>query len=166
MRRPSLLLATALILHLSCGAQQPRDTAAPAIDMHTMLQRNCIGCHGPDKQKGDTRFDTLAQLATTDCATLLSRALEMVQLGEMPPKDEPQPSAADRTQLIAWLTAQADAAGGPARKDKLRHPHYGNLVDHEQLFSGTTDDAAYTPSRRWLVSPQIFHERVMDVFKL
>jgi mono/diheme cytochrome c family protein len=166
MRRPSLLLATALILHLSCGAQQPKDTAAPAIDMHAVLQRICIGCHGPDKQKGDTRFDTLAQLATTDRATLLSRALEMVQLGEMPPEDEPQPSAADRTQLTAWLTAQADAAGGPARKDKLRHPHYGNLVDHEQLFSGTTDDAAYTPSRRWLVSPQIFHERVMDVFKL
>ncbi|MGK0204964.1 MAG: mono/diheme cytochrome c family protein [Planctomycetota bacterium] len=166
MRRPTLHLAAALLLSAAGTAQQPTDAITTLRDVHVLLQRNCIECHGADKQKGETRFDTLAKLAPADRAELLGRALEMVQLGEMPPEDEPQPSHEERKQLSAWLTAQLDAADGPARRDKLRYPHYGNLVDHEQLFSGAVHAKAYTPSRRWLVSPQIFHERVMDVFQL
>ncbi len=49
-------------------------------------------------------------------------------------------------------------------EEKLRYPAYGNSVNHEQLFSGKITAAAYTPARRWLVSPQIFTERLMDVF--
>jgi hypothetical protein len=51
-------------------------------------------------------------------------------------------------------------------EDKLRYPDYGNAVDHDLLFSGKIKAAAATPARRWLVSPQIFHERVLDVFGL
>ena len=50
-------------------------------------------------------------------------------------------------------------------REKLRYPHYGNLVDHDLLF-GEGACPLVTPSRRWLVNPQIFYERVMDVFKL
>ncbi|HSP43917.1 MAG TPA: DUF1588 domain-containing protein, partial [Luteolibacter sp.] len=49
---------------------------------------------------------------------------------------------------------------------KLRYPDYGNSVNHDMLFSGKIQAAAFTPGRRWLVSPQIFRERVLDVFGL
>ena len=35
--------------------------AFPALgaDRDAFLQRHCVDCHGPDKQKGDLRLDTL-----------------------------------------------------------------------------------------------------------
>ena len=48
----------------------------------------------------------------------------------------------------------------------MRYPSYGNYVNHDQLFSGEVKEKPWSPARRWLVSPQIFHERVMDVFRL
>lgn len=56
-------------------------------------------------------------------------------------------------------------SNAPLIEDKLRYPDYGNYVDHNRLFSGTIKDKPYTPARRWLVSPQIFQDRVVDVFK-
>ena len=169
MRRALLHVTAMLIVCVSCPAQtlQGVKTAEPS---HSVLVRHCTSCHGADKQKGDVRFDTLAALAPSDRVALFSMAREMVQLQEMPPADEPQPSKQERIELGEWFDTQIQASGGPDAADKLRYPHYGNLVDHEQLFSASGARAAtqkpYTLARRWLVSPQIFHERVMDVFRL
>ncbi|MGK0353406.1 MAG: mono/diheme cytochrome c family protein, partial [Planctomycetota bacterium] len=187
MRRPHLDLAAALSAFalLACppgvaqqpNAAQPSGAAQPTHDSDplsaaraaapaAMFAQHCMACHGRDKQKGEVRFDTLAELAPAERTDLLNRALEMVELKEMPPEDEPQLGPEERQRIRGWLTAQVGAAGGSDRNDKLRYPQYGNLVEHDALFSATTESKAYTPSRRWLVSPQIFHERVMDVFKL
>ena len=48
----------------------------------------------------------------------------------------------------------------------MKQPGYGNYVNHETLFSGAVKELPFSPVRRWLVSPQIFHERVNDVFLL
>ncbi|MFM8270901.1 MAG: DUF1588 domain-containing protein, partial [Gemmata sp.] len=50
--------------------------------------------------------------------------------------------------------------------DRLPYPDAGNYVDHAALFDGSNRDKPFTPARRWLVSPQIFEERVLDVFQL
>ena len=49
----------------------------------------CIKCHGPEKQKGDRRFDTMV-LPIDDSATLIQMQdiLDILNLGEMPPDDE------------------------------------------------------------------------------
>jgi len=161
MRCSMILVAT--LFAAAPGATQTVGEQKAATQIHAVMQRYCIGCHGADKQKGDVRFDTLFDRAPADRIELLGWAREMVELGEMPPEDEPQPDERDLARLQEWLRAQV---AGPALRDKMRYPHYGNLVDHDELFSGATEAAAYTPARRWLVSPQIFHERVMDVFKL
>ena len=169
-----LLLATVFLVSLPCAAQSASDVAASKSKqeeqlhlvpsgVHGVMQRYCMACHGDDKQKGDVRFDGLAELAAADRAELLGRALELVELGEMPPEDAQQPEEGERRQLQQWLRQQV---GGAGLEDKMRYPHYGNLVDHGELFSGASRGPAFTLSRRWLVSPQIFHERVMDVFRL
>ena len=84
----------------------------------------------------------------------------------MPPEDKPQPNKAERKVLLSYLSGQAGGSANAALRGKLRYPQYGNLVDHDTLFNGSINEPAYSPARRWLVSPQIFIERVMDVFEL
>lgn len=151
----AILTITLLGAAPSAAAQQ--DGAA------AVLQRYCLDCHGADEPEADVRLDNLAQLPVAERTDLIERVREMLRFGEMPPEEEPQPTDAEQKQLDAWLDGLSDSA---AVREKLRHPHYGNVVDHDRLFAGDADAKAFTPARRWLVSPQIFHERVMDVFKL
>lgn len=150
---------------------QAAQKARPAIagvpnDISQTLRTFCIQCHGPDKQKDKVRFDQLATLDAASRTDLLSRANEAVHFEEMPPSNKPQPSDKEREALLAWFSTQLDNSANKNLKDKMRYSHYGNIVNHELLFSGEIKEKGYTPARRWLVSPQIFKERVMDVFEL
>jgi mono/diheme cytochrome c family protein len=181
------LILTACVVLLSCGEQSPDPRAdvnviqaanrvgdaeakggraAVTIDVPQLLDTYCVSCHGQEKQKGKIRFDTLDALRPADRSDLLSRAREALHFGDMPPAGKPQPTDAELRKMMAWMQDQLDPQADAKLKDKMRYPHYGNLVDHDLLFSGEIDEPAYTPARRWLVSPQIFHARVMDVFKL
>ena len=167
-------LLAALLATAACAQEQaspiagegPTANSGPPPAVRTMLARYCVSCHGPDEQEGDIRFDTLLQLPIAERGELLALAREVVQFGEMPPAGEPWPDAAELVQLKTWLEEQVQPTDAADLRDKLRYPHYGNLVDHAQLFSDEVHEQAFTRARRWLVSPQIFHERVMDVFKL
>ena len=165
MRCGRHLFAAVLLAAGSCAAQAAGDGTAPGegVQLHAVIERYCIDCHGANKQKGEVRFDKLADLSAAARVELLGVARELLELGEMPPEDAPQPSERELARLKKWLRSSVAA---PDLADKMRYPHYGNLVDHDELFSGATEQRAFTPARRWLVSPQIFHERVMDVFKL
>lgn len=140
--------------------------AVDATDPLALMNTYCASCHGPEKQKGKVRFDQLAEMSAADRDELLNLAHEVIHFKEMPPSDEPQPTEAEREALLAYLSGQAGEEVSAALADKLRYPGYGNLVDHEKLFSGEIDEPAFTYSRRWLVSPEVFNIRVMDVFEL
>lgn len=71
-----------------------------------------------------------------------------------------------RKLLEDWSRENLRRLGGVDISDKLRYPDRGNWVDHQKLFSGEIKDKPFSPARRWLVSPQIYMERVCDVFKL
>ena len=154
--RAAATLLSASLLSAALAGQQ-RDAGA------AVLERYCVSCHSGDDAEAQVRLDTVQRLPAAERTDLIERVREVLRFGEMPPEDEDQPSAAERAELEAWLAAQSDAA---AVREKLRQPHYGNVVDHERLFSGEPAGPAYTPARRWLVHPRIFHERVMDVFRL
>ncbi|MEZ5301998.1 MAG: DUF1588 domain-containing protein [Verrucomicrobiales bacterium] len=137
---------------------------APARAAEPLLERYCFSCHDGDSQKGEVRLDNLGALAPDARDALLNRAQEQIYTGFMPPEDKRQPTREERSALLAWLHAQLGDAS--KLEEKLRYPAYGNAVDHKALFSGEIAAAPYTPARRWLVSPQIFIERVADVFQL
>jgi hypothetical protein len=83
------------------------------------LDSHCIKCHGPDKQKGDRRFDHLA-FPIEGSATLiqLQDILDMLNLGEMPPEDEEErPEVDEALSMIERLTR--------------------TIEDHHQLLSST-----------------------------
>ena len=132
-----------------------------------VLEAHCLDCHGQDTQKGDVRLDNLETLALKDRLDLLNRVQEQIFIKEMPPKKrKAQPSDSEREQLYDWMTAELRKHKASRFEEKLRYPSYGNYVDHEKLFSGEIKDKPFSPARRWLVSPRIFHERVMNVLGL
>ena len=131
-----------------------------------VLESHCLDCHDADTQKGEVRLDALDGMALEARLDLLNRVQEQLFLKEMPPKKKSQPSEAERTALVDWVRGELRKHGASKLEEKLRYPSYGNYVDHEKLFSGEVKVKAWSPARRWLVSPQIFHERVMDVFQL
>ncbi len=140
--------------------------AATPHDVQAVVKTYCSKCHSEKLQEGQARFDNLTDLRGPARLELLNSVQERLQLQEMPPEDEKQPTAAERRLLAGWVRGEVLRLGGSDFADKLRYPDYGNYVDHDKLFSGQIKDKAYTPARRWAVSPQIFNERVLDVFQL
>lgn len=143
------------------------DVALPvSIETAGLLKSYCTSCHGEKKQNGKVRLDSLTTLDQHARIDVLTRTQEALELQQMPPEDEKQPPTAERKHLADWVRGELIRLNAPLLEDKLRYPHYGNYIDHEKLFSGQVKDKAYTPARRWLVSPTIFNERVLNVFKL
>ena len=67
----------------------------------TFLKTHCISCHGPQKQKADRRFDTLpARITKLHDLERYQEIVDLLNLGEMPPEDETQPTPAE--VAAAW----------------------------------------------------------------
>lgn len=135
-------------------------------DIQAIVASACVDCHSGESAEAAVRFDQFATLKHEARLDLLNRAQDQLFFGLMPPEDAAQPSVAERERLTTWLRSKLRARNASRLDEKLREPAYGNYVDHETLFDGSITAKPFTPARRWLVSPQIFHERVNAVFKL
>ncbi|MEM8954164.1 MAG: DUF1592 domain-containing protein [Verrucomicrobiota bacterium] len=76
-----------------------------ATTLEPLFQKHCIQCHGQDGVvKGKVDLLTIKSeedfLRDPDLAAVV---LDVIEFEEMPPKDEPQPTADDRTKFIAAL---------------------------------------------------------------
>ena len=106
MRRIALWIAVIVSLPL---------TTAEADDslkgLKPFLQKYCISCHGPEKQKNDRRFDTIAtDLTNREVLEAWQEMLDQVNLGEMPPKKKTQPGLEERKKFVEALTGSLDSA--------------------------------------------------------
>ncbi len=163
----SVSLPICLITFLSVRASEAGGGVHAAIPARVKdaLSANCMTCHGEKKQKGQVRFDMTGELSEKAILDLFTRVQEQLYLRQMPPDGDAFSHDA-RTLLEDWAREGVRKLGGVDIADKLRYPDRGNWVDHELLFSGTIKDKAYSPARRWLVSPQIFMERVCDALDM
>jgi len=95
-----------------CAADESPRPPTVTFDSHfkPFLTTYCVGCHGPTKQKGDRRLDTLAAEITDDNALIdWQDVLDQLNLSEMPPpKEKLQPKSEERQQVVAWLTARIE----------------------------------------------------------
>ncbi len=74
------------------------------------LSKFCIDCHSSAEPKGDRNFVQLDG-TISDSNTLVDYQdiLDQLNLGEMPPPDERQPSDKNRRNLIQWLSQRIDS---------------------------------------------------------
>ena len=169
------LLACCSICSLQLFAQAAPSTAKiaptasnPAMDPTELqthatrvLRTYCVSCHGPDKQEGEVQLGALESLDPVDRQDLFREVQDVVHLTEMPPEEAKQPTDAERRILLQWLTSQLTGKAAKALAEKLQRFEYGNVVDHEDLFSGENSGLpGYTPDRRWLISEFIFNEKI------
>ena len=155
-------LTTALVVGFGV-LLAPQAEANPA----DILFNRCWDCHDEWESKGNVRLDRMDKLALGERLDLLNKMQEQVYFGQMPPKTEKnQPTEAERAELLNWLSVELGKHQASTLEDKLRYPGFANYVDHEKLFSGEVKEKPYTPARRWLVSPQIFIERINAIFGL
>ena len=68
------------------------------------LSAYCVKCHGVAVQKGDRRFDALPRQISDDNQLVDTQDIvDLLNLGEMPPKEERQPTDAERRAVIREL---------------------------------------------------------------
>jgi mono/diheme cytochrome c family protein len=71
-----------------------------------IIQKHCVECHGPKKQKGRFRIDDFALADLLDVqVNHLFEAIDKVRLHEMPPKEDAKISTNERQALLSALEA-------------------------------------------------------------
>ena len=100
------------------------------------VKQYCLGCHSTEKHKGDLdleRFTSLHEVLKHP--KVWQGVVEQLGLGEMPPKEKPQPTAEDRQRLLDGVNAMLDAAAlmragdpGPVVLRRLNNAEYTYTV--------------------------------------
>jgi hypothetical protein len=101
-----------------------------------LMVQYCLKCHSTRKKRGDLDLERFGSLdAVRTDVRPWQAVLEMLDTGQMPPRKKPQPAAAERQRLTAWvrgmLAAEAHArAGDPGRVmlRRLSNAEYNNTV--------------------------------------
>ena len=100
------------------------------------LSTHCVSCHGPKKEKGDLRIDTLSRdfKAGMD-SHLWAEVNERINAGEMPPEEQPRPNEQEISEFIAQLDQKLSegkaarmAARPPVAHYRLSRKEYQNTV--------------------------------------
>lgn len=144
-----LLIAPTVILAANASSLF-HETAVNREVLGTFLKEHCISCHGPDKQKAKLRFDQLDfSISDNGEALHYQDVLDVLNSGEMPPEDEPQPAKAELESVIGILTETLFTArkrlasrGGKVEMRRLNRREYSATIDH--LF-GIVPAAAKIP---------------------
>ncbi len=109
------------------------------------IQQNCINCHGPKRQKGELRLDTLPNdFSDPSTAKKWAEVLNTVNSHEMPPEDEEQPSPESAGIFTDWVMAElgraemAKRATGTVMR-RMNRVEYNNTI---RDLTGLDFDAA------------------------
>jgi hypothetical protein len=126
--------------------------------MVPFFKKHCLACHDGEKQKGDFRLDNLSRdFADPLAAQHWAEVVFRMNSGEMPPEDEPQPSAAELGRAVDWLTARINegeaarmAKSGPVSHYRLSRDEYANTVyDLLGVRFDPNQPGAFNEDPRW-----------------
>jgi Protein of unknown function (DUF1588)/Protein of unknown function (DUF1585)/Protein of unknown function (DUF1592) len=163
MKRNATFLYLSLIV---CVFSLSSANAAVPANVQPLLVKFCGECHGEQSPEADVRLDTLASLEKAPLLNVLNKAESQLFFGMMPPAEAKQPTTEERQIILSWVQTELRLHKASALDQKARAPEAGNWIEHDRLFDGSVTEKPFSPARRWLVSPQIFQQRVYDIFNL
>ena len=107
-----------------------------ARDIRPFLHAHCLRCHGAERANSGFRIDELStDFQGAKMADRWQEVMDKINLGEMPPEDEKQPSPAEFEPVVRWINAQlrevelaAADAGGRIPMRRLNRVEYANSV--------------------------------------
>ncbi|MCE9532779.1 MAG: DUF1587 domain-containing protein, partial [Planctomycetes bacterium] len=113
------LLTSLFVMFLNIQPSQPsaanqpaRETLADqyATTVQPVLKKFCLDCHSTKEKKGSLDLERFVSIALVrKDLKPWQQMIEMLEAGEMPPKENPQPTADERKKLIAWIRGFLDA---------------------------------------------------------
>ena len=145
-----VLLSTLLVVGSAFAAppSEPASANQETVNLNPevlsgFIQSHCRKCHGPKKQEGELRLDSLSlKIGNSEQAQRWQDVLDALNLGEMPPKDEPSPTARELEPVLEHLTNSLLVArkrlaetGGDVFLRRMNRREYRNTI--EDLFGFT-----------------------------
>ena len=118
MRLPCSLLLASFLLSGSLRAET---------DLKQFFRQNCVRCHGPDKPKGGVRLDRQVDTILAD-TELLETVTTLLESGEMPPEDAPQPTVESVKEIIQILQQRIFAQTPTNLLKRLTRAEYTNTL--------------------------------------
>ncbi len=120
------------------------------------LRDHCLRCHGPEKQKGDFRVDTMlsADFSTPTAREKWAEVVNSLNSHEMPPKKEPQPKPEEAALVVDWATVELSRAEVARRANtvvlrRMNRAEYNNTI--RDLFG--FDGVPFLPASRFPEDP-------------
>jgi mono/diheme cytochrome c family protein len=121
----------------------PAPTVAPTADLvayrkdiEPILAKACYACHGPDKQKGELRIDTLdADLFAGRDVDWWLDVLAVLNNGEMPPEDsDVELQDNERSKVVTWLAGEIQTASS-VRRATTRYSSFRRMTRYEYNYA-------------------------------
>jgi len=95
------------------------------------LEQHCNRCHDEKVHKGEFRVDNLSSdFIKGGSAAKWAEVMDRISSGEMPPKKEPKPVAAEAAKVVEWLAARLKE-GEAARLAKRERVSFHKLTREE-----------------------------------
>jgi hypothetical protein len=155
----SLVIAacTRVVLAADDDAEAARRASEFRQQVEPLLAKYCQRCHSGDEPKGDLAIGPLAQRADASAdRQTWEKIAEKLRVKEMPPEDEPQPTADEQARIVRWVdNGLAGFACGrehdPGRVTmrRLNRNEYNNTirdlvgVDFQPADDFPSDDVGY-----------------------
>ena len=99
-------------------------TASGPSDHRALIGRYCVTCHNERLETAGLNLDGLDVTTVGEHPEVWEKVVRKLRTGTMPPPARPQPRAAARDALAAWLEVSLDAEAvsrpNPGRTDTLR----------------------------------------------
>ncbi len=98
------------------------------------IEKNCVACHGPEKQKGKLRLDTLPpDFKDPFVVEKWEEVVDSISNHDMPPEEEPQPSTEEIVAVASFLEtklAEAEIAERSTRVvlRRMNRAEYNNTI--------------------------------------
>ncbi len=128
------------LYHNQAAATAVSETPTPAVevfrnDIAPILKTHCIPCHGPEKEKGNLRIDTLDPnlVAGSDVDWWLE-VMAVLGNGEMPPPEESKLTEENRAQVIEWLSGEVRTAS-VIRRATGGHSSFRRMTRYEYNYA-------------------------------
>jgi mono/diheme cytochrome c family protein len=151
---PVVLLSFLIQAAVVSADEAKKGTAADLRGIQPLLEKHCVSCHGSKKPRAQLDLTALAG-NPTDRATW-RKVWERIRSGQMPPPDQPQPTAQERERMtegieavFAQQTLDGHADPGSLRPRRLNVREYRNTLRDLATTKGNAlpRKVAYSPKK-------------------
>ncbi|MEO1526355.1 MAG: DUF1592 domain-containing protein [Planctomycetota bacterium] len=123
------------LVMLAVAAQVSKAESIPE-SLRSFFAKHCIDCHGNDNIEGDLNLESLsADFADSESAQKWIEVLDRINLGEMPPEDQPRPTEEELAPVVRWVSSELrtnrermESTGGRVVMRRMTRLEYANTV--------------------------------------